>query len=686
MIYGGDTAIQLPVKNLYDTQMMLASINAAKEIYNNNQKRMDAFEKSYGDFYSPIGKDVDYWYNNTIKAVQDKVNDLYARGMDPTRNPQAIAELNALRRSVPYGELARRKQSAETAKTYQKNAAVLQASNKYNQAFEDFRLKGRNLSNWDTAQDGIWTELSPMEYQNLRDFTNPSLQGIEEVSLTPDQARSIFGDSYDSTHNYTGVTREMAKTAFANNIAGLAGNPLYEFHRDQIKKQLSNRGVLTNLLPTEQEKAVTEALIDAAVNANEKAWDKHHDLGMSKEAELQLKHSYDVDTLNRQQSYDWKTTTYKEGQANLRALLSAGDASGFSIDENGNLVYNTPTTTDKKQDIPYGAYDELEKAMSMDEDREYTKYLNDKSDDIGKRIRNIKDTKIRDLLYQVWGLIHSNVTDTKKYDPYKTSKEAHKIIDSKYTKAEQSIVNDMFTYLWEPLKGGFRKKFESTYNNGATVQRTDKNNKQRPHADIVQDALKLFNTKYKVNLGADKEDFTSMNPIKIGSNDFQKLDSDVMYTGYVANAVTTNTGFSYTAKASQINDIVQNAMAFNGEDVKYGIGIINKWNSPYTNGKGEGIRTKVVMGTQNVILDLNSSRKLSEIIKPAEYKKFGISIVTLNNKNYAMVPVTKVSRNIEQIRQSVNLNTHRRIGGTTLSASTAVPVQDVATAYNKESY
>ena len=33
MIYANDQWIQLPVKDLYDTQMMLTSINVAKDLY-----------------------------------------------------------------------------------------------------------------------------------------------------------------------------------------------------------------------------------------------------------------------------------------------------------------------------------------------------------------------------------------------------------------------------------------------------------------------------------------------------------------------------------------------------------------------------------------------------------------------------------------------------------------------------
>lgn len=54
MVYAYDRAIPLPVKDLYDTQIMNMAINAAKDRYDDAQKRIDDLYTKYGDFMSPI--------------------------------------------------------------------------------------------------------------------------------------------------------------------------------------------------------------------------------------------------------------------------------------------------------------------------------------------------------------------------------------------------------------------------------------------------------------------------------------------------------------------------------------------------------------------------------------------------------------------------------------------------------
>ena len=54
MIYAYDKGVQLPITDLYDTQMRLAYISAAKDMYEKAAQEMKDFKKEYGDFYSPI--------------------------------------------------------------------------------------------------------------------------------------------------------------------------------------------------------------------------------------------------------------------------------------------------------------------------------------------------------------------------------------------------------------------------------------------------------------------------------------------------------------------------------------------------------------------------------------------------------------------------------------------------------
>ena len=76
MVYAYDRAIPLPVKDLYDTQVMAMSINAAKDMYEKGQKQIDDFYEKYGDFLSPFAKDMER-YGQIVGGVRDIINNAY---------------------------------------------------------------------------------------------------------------------------------------------------------------------------------------------------------------------------------------------------------------------------------------------------------------------------------------------------------------------------------------------------------------------------------------------------------------------------------------------------------------------------------------------------------------------------------------------------------------------------------
>ena len=70
MIYAGELGIQYPVKDLYDKTLMQMSIAAAKDMYEKGQKRLEDFNAKYGDFMSPIAKDME-WYDKNVIQMGD---------------------------------------------------------------------------------------------------------------------------------------------------------------------------------------------------------------------------------------------------------------------------------------------------------------------------------------------------------------------------------------------------------------------------------------------------------------------------------------------------------------------------------------------------------------------------------------------------------------------------------------
>lgn len=179
MIYAKDQWIQMPVRDLYDSQIMMASINAAKDMYEKGLQEMKDFKKEYDNFISPIEKDVEYWNNNTVKPVREAVDYIYSMGADPLKNADARAILSRVMNNIPVAELNKRRQAAATAELYLKNKAELEAKGLYNEDYERAQLGGKTLAEWDTSKDGIWSRTSPSQFLDLETATEPYYKDLK---------------------------------------------------------------------------------------------------------------------------------------------------------------------------------------------------------------------------------------------------------------------------------------------------------------------------------------------------------------------------------------------------------------------------------------------------------------------------------------------------------------------------
>ena len=236
MVYAGDQWVQLPTRDLYDTQIMAMAINAAKDMYDRGEKRLDDFYNKYGDFFSPIQKDIDT-YNNIIGGVKDRIDQIYARGGDPLRNAQDRAEMMQIIRSVPVQDINKLKQSAEAAKEYIKNRGKLQASGAWDPDFERFANSGQLLEDWDTSKNGLWTRTSPSELKSLKELTEPWYNQRTAHILDKEGVES-FGMKYDPKYNYTGFTDKDLLDIAAGQTPGWNGSIYADYYRDLAKRKV----------------------------------------------------------------------------------------------------------------------------------------------------------------------------------------------------------------------------------------------------------------------------------------------------------------------------------------------------------------------------------------------------------------------------------------------------------------
>lgn len=223
MTFGQDQVVVSPLKDLYDTNIMQMAIAAAKDMYDKNYADMKEFARTYGDFVSPIGNYTQQYYDMSKGLVNKKIDELYARGIDPLRSAQGRAEIQKIINSVDVGRLNQMKAETEAAKEYVKNRAKMQAENRYNPEFEKWMLGGRTLETWDGSQP--WTATSPYLYQDLNEYTGHIFDKMQDEYI-----------SSDGQYDYTGVSEERRRAALTPQLAGIISTPLGQYHLELAKQ------------------------------------------------------------------------------------------------------------------------------------------------------------------------------------------------------------------------------------------------------------------------------------------------------------------------------------------------------------------------------------------------------------------------------------------------------------------
>lgn len=232
MIYARDQWVQLPVKDIYDSQIMMASISAAKDMYEKGVEQIKDFNKQYGDFFSPIQSDMDWYNKNVIGAARDQLNDLYSNGIDPARSAEGRSIISRFVNQVPYGKINDMKQSAAVANEYIKTRGKLQSKGLWNPEYEKFLLNGKTLEDWNTSNDGMWTRYSPGMYTDLNTTTAKWFDQLQPSYIETKNGYDWYGVKDSDFHN----TMNSQMPDFINSDLG-------RYNYELTRQQLVNAGI-----------------------------------------------------------------------------------------------------------------------------------------------------------------------------------------------------------------------------------------------------------------------------------------------------------------------------------------------------------------------------------------------------------------------------------------------------------
>lgn len=247
MVYSYDQWLPMPTKDLFDTQMMLASVNAAKDMYEKGLEEMKEFNKNYTDFLSPSDIDMQWVKDHVTDPMRNMINEAYANGIDLLRTPEGRTLLSQFSANIDGNRMAQNKLTAAYGQKYLEAKAALEAAGKYDPDLEE-RFLGYDISKWD-SRNGAWTRLSPTEAQSLKSLTTTAFDKRSAHQLTKDEVES-FGMPYDSRAKYLGFTYKDLLDIANNAAVGLRGTVYEAYYRDLAKQRLQSMGIDS---PTEQQ-------------------------------------------------------------------------------------------------------------------------------------------------------------------------------------------------------------------------------------------------------------------------------------------------------------------------------------------------------------------------------------------------------------------------------------------------
>lgn len=343
MTYAYDDWVQLPTRDIYDTQIMAMAVNAAKDMYDRGQEAIKDFNKTYGDFMSPFGKDMRR-YGEMMGTVRNIIDDAYSRGIDLTKSAEGRALIQRAINSVNPAEYNMMRANAKVGYQYLDAAQKLRQAGKYSEAQELFDIaqtNGVNFNDFATlGENGFntWDRSSPIEAISLRDLTYNSYANRTARDLTKEDLLQA-GIPYDSRYKYTGYLDSDLMKVAPGAALSISQDPRAAFFRNEAENMVKSKGLPYTQADVDEQyyrniaDANKWALIDPVKSADDFALEN-----------LRARHNQELEGLKQQT----KQSTNYDGSYIYGLSI---DAMGANIGLNRSLLTTNPRRLEQYQKI-----------------------------------------------------------------------------------------------------------------------------------------------------------------------------------------------------------------------------------------------------------------------------------------------------------------------------------------------
>lgn len=207
--------------------------------------------KTLGEFDSISKVDVQNYKNASIGQLQPLLDEA-ALNPNVMKDAAWRSKMNSAINNLDYNLLTRFKKSAENFEMRQKAVAALKAKGLYQEWFDDPLY--RDLSNWDTLNNGVMSNLSPDEYKTMRQIGDEYASKIKPTfykKVAPNSGQTL------PFYNWMAISADDLRRQFADHAQDLLSTDAGEKHFNRFKEWAKAQN------PTINDRQIMESFIDA---------------------------------------------------------------------------------------------------------------------------------------------------------------------------------------------------------------------------------------------------------------------------------------------------------------------------------------------------------------------------------------------------------------------------------------
>lgn len=242
-----DRAAEAPIMNTYvpiNFGELYRIGQAQKQAVDEAANQFNAQLQKFGEFRSPSAVDTQRYYDLTTgrQDVQNAINQIVSNP-DALKDARFRANLQSVINNTDYATLSQLKEGADNLRKRNEITAELKAKGKWKDSWDvyfnnDGSMSKFDATSWDTLNQGVLDQLSPVSYTSLFDIVNPYVKDIKP-SFIEGNVNPITGQKLSYTKGYNAITEKDLNNILERSVNEIISTPQGRLWYQDIKNAVT---------------------------------------------------------------------------------------------------------------------------------------------------------------------------------------------------------------------------------------------------------------------------------------------------------------------------------------------------------------------------------------------------------------------------------------------------------------